>query len=101
MFAALFLDSKHRIIGFEELFNGTIDQASVYPREVAKRALYHNAAAIIFAHNHPSGISEPSQSDISLTQRLVATMNLIGVRALDHIVVANDQNQSLAELDHI
>ena len=101
VFAALFLDSKHRIIGFEELFNGTIDQASVYPREVAKRALYHNAAAIIFAHNHPSGISEPSQSDISLTQRLVATMNLIGVRALDHIVVANDQSQSLAELGHI
>jgi len=71
VFAALFLDSKHRIIAFEELFNGTIDQASVYPREVAKRALHRNAAAVIFAHNHPSGISDPSQSDISLTQRLV------------------------------
>ena len=101
MFAALFLDSKHRIIAFEELFNGTIDQASVYPREVAKRALHHNAGAVIFAHNHPSGVTDPSRSDISLTQRLVASMELLGVRALDHIVVANNQSQSLAELGHL
>ena len=100
MFAALFLDSKHRVIAFEELFNGTIDQASVYPRKVAKRALHHNAGAVIFAHNHPSGVTDPSRSDISLTQRLVASMELIGVRALDHIIVANNQGQSLAELGH-
>ena len=101
VFAALFLDSKHRVIAFEELFTGTIDQASVYPREVAKRALHHNAAAIIFTHNHPSGVTDPSQSDIALTETLVAAMNLLGVRALDHIVVANNQSQSLAELGHM
>ncbi len=100
VFAALFLDSKHRIIKFEELFSGTIDQASVYTREVAKRALRNNAAAVIFAHNHPSGITEPSQADISLTKRLISTMELIGVRALDHIIVANNKSQSLAELGH-
>ena len=100
VFAALFLDSKHRVIKFEELFSGTIDQASVYTREVAKRALYHNAAAVIFTHNHPSGTTDPSQADLSLTQRLVSTMELIGVRALDHIIVANNQSQSLAELGH-
>ena len=100
VFAALFLDSKHRVIKFEELFSGTIDQASVYTREVAKRALHHNAAAVIFAHNHPSGITDPSQADISLTQRLISTMELIGVRALDHIIVANNKSQSLAELGH-
>ncbi len=101
VFAALFLDSKHRVIKFEELFSGTIDQDSGYTREVAKRALYHNAAAVIFAYNHPSGITDPSQADISLTQRLVSSMELIGVRALDHIVVANNQSQSLAELGHL
>ena len=101
VFAALFLDSKHRVFKFEELFSGTIDQASVYTREVAKRALYHNAAAVIFAHNHPSGITEPSQADISLTQRLISTMELIGVRALDHIIVANNESRSLAELGHL
>ena len=101
VFAALFLDSKHRVIAFEELFTGTNDQASVYPREVAKRALHHNAAAIIFTHNHPSGITDPSQADISLTNTLVSAMKLLGVRALDHIVVANNQSQSLAELGYI
>ena len=101
VFAALFLDSKHRVIAFEELFNGTIDQASVYPREVVKRALHHNAAAIIFAHNHPSGVTDPSRSDIALTETLVAALKLLGIRALDHIVVANNKSQSLAELGHI
>jgi len=101
VFAALFLDSKHRIIKFEELFTGTIDQASVHTREVVKCALHHNAAAVIFAHNHPSGITDPSRADISLTERLVTTMDLIGVRTLDHIIVANNQSQSLAELGHI
>ena len=100
VFAALFLDSKHRIIKFEELFSGTIDQASVYTREIAKRALHHNAAAVIFAHNHPSGVTDPSQADISLTNRLISTMELIGVRALDHIIVANTLSQSLAELSY-
>lgn len=98
VFAAIFLDTKHKIIAFEELFQGTIDQASVYPREIAKQALHHNAAAIIFAHNHPSGNTEPSMSDISLTERLVAVMDLIGVKALDHIVVSGTNSQSLAEL---
>ena len=101
MFAALFLDTKHRIIKFEKLFSGTIEQASVHTREVVKLALHHNAAAVIFAHNHPSGITDPSRADISLTERLVATMDLIGVRTLDHIIVANNQSQSLAELGHL
>ena len=101
VFAALFLDSKHRVIAFEELFTGTIDKASVYPREVAKRALHHNAAAVIFAHNHPSGITDPSNADIALTETLVSAMKLLGIRALDHIVVANNESQSLAELGHI
>lgn len=83
---------------FEELTTGTINQASVYPREVAKRALHHNAAAVIFAHNHPSGITDPSQSDISLTQRLISTMELLGIRTLDYIIVASNQSQSLAEV---
>ena len=97
VFAALFLDSKHRVIAFEELFTGTIDQASVYPREVAKRALHHNAAAIIFTHNHPSGITDPSQADISLTNTLVAAMKLLSVRVLDHIIVASNTSESLAQ----
>lgn len=101
VFAALFLDSKHRVIKFETLSEGTIDQASVYTREIAKRALHHNAAAVIFTHNHPSGITDPSRADISLTERLVATMNLIGVRTLDHIIVANNRSQSLAELGYL
>jgi DNA repair protein RadC len=101
VFAALFLDSKHRIIAFEELFTGTIDQASVYTREIAKRALNHNAAAIIFSHNHPSGIPEPSGSDINLTQRLVSAMQLLGIKTLDHIIVAGAESISLAELGHI
>ena len=100
VFAAIFLDSKHQIIAFEELFQGTIDQASVYPREVAKRALHHNAAAIIFSHNHPSGNTEPSQSDIALTERLVSAMQLLGIKALDHIIVAGNKSVSLAELRH-
>ena len=97
VFAAIFLDTKHQIIAFEDLFQGTIDQASVYPREVAKRALHHNAAAIIFSHNHPSGNTEPSQSDIALTERLVSAMQLLGIKALDHIIVAGNESVSLAE----
>ena len=90
VFAALFLDQRHRVICFEELFNGTIDGASVYPREVVKKALQHNSAAIIFAHNHPSGVAEPSSSDISITKRLKDALALIDVRVLDHFVVGDN-----------
>ena len=90
VFAALFLDNRHRVLGFEELFSGTIDGASVHPREVVKRALELNAAAVIFAHNHPSGVAEPSQADIQITQRLKDSLDLIDVRVLDHLVVGSD-----------
>ncbi|MEK7991815.1 MAG: DNA repair protein RadC [Thiotrichaceae bacterium] len=97
VFACLFLDNKHRIIKYEELFFGTIDGASVYPREVVKRALHHNAAAIIFAHNHPSGIAEPSQADIAITQHLKQALDLIDIRVLDHFVVGDGLGISLNE----
>ncbi|MCW9013422.1 MAG: DNA repair protein RadC [Gammaproteobacteria bacterium] len=90
VFAALFLDQRHRVICFEELFTGTIDGASVYPREVVKKALHYNAAAIIFAHNHPSGVAEPSQSDERITRRLKDALALIDVRVLDHFVVGDE-----------
>lgn len=97
IFACLFLDNKHHIICFEELFYGTIDGASVHPREVVKRTLKHNAAALIFAHNHPSGDPQPSQSDISITKQLKEALNLIDVRVLDHIIVGSHDVTSLAE----
>ena len=87
VFAVMFLDSQHRLISFEEMFFGTIDAASVYPREVLKMALSHNAAAVIFAHNHPSGVPEPSQADKRITERLVEALKLVDIRVLDHIVV--------------
>jgi len=90
VFACLFMDNKHRVITFEKLFRGTIDSASVYPREVVKACLSHNAAAVIFAHNHPSGIAEPSQSDIQITRRLTEALQLIDVRVLDHLVVGEE-----------
>jgi len=96
VFAALFLDNRHRVIAYEELFRGTIDQAAVHPREVAKRALYHNAAAVIFAHNHPSGVAEPSRSDEQITHQLRDALALLEVRVLDHIVIG-DEWVSLAE----
>ncbi|HEC05206.1 MAG TPA: JAB domain-containing protein [Thiothrix sp.] len=96
VFACLFLDNRHRIIQYQEMFTGTIDAASVYPREVVKRALTHNAAAIILAHNHPSGIAEPSESDKRITQRLKEALGLIDVRVLDHFVVG-DEVVSFAE----
>lgn len=89
VFACLFMDNRHRVIEYEELFRGTIDASSVYPREVVRRALVHNAAAVIFAHNHPSGIAEPSQADEHITQRLKEALNLIDVRVLDHFVVGD------------
>ena len=96
VFAVLFLDQRHRVICFEELFRGTIDGASVYPREVVKQSLLHNAAAVIFAHNHPSGVAEPSQADQSITRRLQDALALIDVRVLDHFVVG-DEVVSFAE----
>ncbi|MCP8685952.1 RadC family protein [Marinobacterium sedimentorum] len=87
VFSALWLDNRHRIIRHSELFRGTIDAASVYPREVVKDALSCNAAAVIFAHNHPSGIAEPSQADVKITERLVKALELIDVRVLDHFVI--------------
>lgn len=90
VFAVMFLDNQHQLISFEELFFGTIDAASIYPREVLKTALNHNAAAVIFAHNHPSGIAEPSQADKRITQRLIDALKLVDIRVLDHIVVGED-----------
>ncbi|WP_038052015.1 DNA repair protein RadC [Thioalkalivibrio sp. ALJ1] len=96
VFGVLFLDNRHRVIAFEELFRGTIDGASVHPREVVRRALHHNAAAVILSHNHPSGVAEPSRSDVSITRRLTDALGLIDVRVLDHLIVA-DEIVSLAE----
>ena len=97
IFALLLLDTKHRVISFQELFRGTLDGANVYPREVVKIALEHNAAAVILVHNHPSGDPEPSQGDRSLTRTLREALNLIGVRTQDHIIVGSDGCTSLAE----
>jgi DNA repair protein RadC len=97
VFSCLFLDNKHRVIDYEELFFGTIDSSSVHPRQVVKRALYHNAAAAIVAHNHPSGIAEPSRADELITVRLKEALALVDVRLLDHIVVGDSQVVSLAE----
>jgi len=90
VFSCLFLDNKHRVIAYEELFRGTIDSASVHPREVVRRVLAQNAAAIVLAHNHPSGIAEPSQSDKLITQKLKQALELIDVRVLDHFIVGDD-----------
>lgn len=95
-FMAIFLDTRHRVITSEVLFHGTIDGASVHPREVVKRALHHNACAVIFGHNHPSGVSEPSPSDIAITKRLREALALVDIRILDHIVVAGTNATSLA-----
>ncbi len=97
VFALLLLDSQHRIIHLEELFQGTIDSASVHPREVVKSALKHNAAAVILSHNHPSGVAEPSHSDRLITDSLVQALDLVGVRVLDHIVVGLRQWVSFAD----
>ena len=97
VFMVLFLDTQHRVIASEELFHGTLSQTSVYPREVVKRALAHNAAAVILAHNHPSGVAEPSQADQLLTTALKQALGLVDVRVLDHFVVAGGQTLSCAE----
>lgn len=97
VFAVLFLDAQHRLLALEELFRGTLSQTSVYPREVAVRALHHQAAAVVLAHNHPSGSVEPSRADEAITHTLKAALALIDVRVLDHVIVAPGQALSLAE----
>jgi DNA repair protein RadC len=97
IFMVLFLDPQNRVQAQESLFEGTLTQANVYPREVVKRALYHNAASVIFAHNHPSGIAEPSRADENLTQALKSALALVDVRVLDHFIVAGNSIISFAE----
>lgn len=97
VFAVLFLDTQHRLIEYAEMFRGTIDSASVYPRELVKDALRHNAAAVIISHNHPSGNSEPSRADEALTTQLRQALALVDVRTLDHIIVAGVSTTSFAE----
>ncbi len=97
VFLCLFLDSQHRVIAQEELFQGTIDSSMVHPREVLKRAFHHNAAAVIFAHNHPSGIAEPSDADIRITRRLESALELVDIRTLDHLIVGDQDVTSMAE----
>ena len=96
VFACLFLDNRNRVLSFEKLFYGTIDGASVHPREVVRRAIANNAAAVIFAHNHPSGVAEPSSADRQITQRLKDALALIDVRVLDHMIIG-DEVVSFAE----
>ncbi|MEO2175701.1 MAG: DNA repair protein RadC [bacterium] len=97
VFACMYLDNQHRLIKYEELFFGTIDGASVHPREVVKRVLHYNAAAVIFAHNHPSGLAEPSQADQRITERLKSALQLVDVRVLDHMIVGDCEVLSFAE----
>jgi len=96
MFCCLYLDNRHRVLRFDELFRGTIDGISVYPREVVKEALAINAAAVILAHNHPSGVAEPSQADERITRRLKSALELVDIRLLDHLIIGNAETTSLA-----
>ena len=98
VFAVMFLDSQNRLIELEELFRGTLTQTSVYPREVVLRALHHHAAAVVLAHNHPSGTAQPSRADEALTQTLKAALSLVDVRVLDHFIVTREQAASMAEM---
>ena len=99
VFAVILLDQQHRVLCYQELFTGTLNQAIVYPREVVKMALIHNAAALILVHNHPSGDPSPSQADITLTQAIKKALSLIEVRTLDHLVVGYEGYRSLAQMD--
>ena len=101
VFSVMFLNTRHQLIEFQEMFYGSIDGASVHPREVVKAALKVNAAACIFAHNHPSGVAEPSQADISITGRLKSALALVDIRVLDHIIVTVDECVSLAQRGHL
>ena len=96
LFCCLFLDNRHRVLRFDELFRGTIDGTSVYPREVVKEALAVNAAAVILAHNHPSGVAEPSQADERITKRLKSALELVDIRLLDHLVIGDGYTTSMA-----
>jgi DNA repair protein RadC len=96
VFACLFLDNRHRVLAFEELFRGTLDGASVHPREVVHASLKHNAAAVILAHNHPSGVAEPSAADRNITRQLRDALQLIGTRVLDHLVIGAGEPVSMA-----
>ncbi len=96
LFCCLFLDNRHRVLRFDELFRGTIDGTSVYPREVVKEALAINAAAVILAHNHPSGVAEPSQADERITRRLKSALELVDIRLLDHLIIGDGGATSLA-----
>ncbi len=98
VFAVLFLDAQHRLIALEELFRGTLAQTSVYPREIVVRALAHNAASVVLAHNHPSGSAQPSRADEAITKTLKAALGLIDVQVLDHFVVTRSQATSMAEM---
>ncbi len=97
VFCCLYLDTRHGVIACEDVFQGTIDCANIYPREVVKQALAHNAAAVIFAHNHPSGIAEPSEADKFITGKLVQALELVDIRVLDHMVVGDNEVVSFAE----
>lgn len=97
VFACLLLDNQHRVIKYVELFRGTIDGASVYPREVVKATLAHSAAAVILVHNHPSGIAEPSSADRAITERLKKALDLVDIRVLDHLIVGDGYCESFAE----
>jgi DNA repair protein RadC len=97
VFCVIYLTKRHQFIACEDLFRGTIDAASVYPREVLKQALHHNAAAVIFAHNHPSGVAQPSQADIEMTKQLKAALALVEIKVLDHIIIGGGDTVSFAE----
>jgi DNA repair protein RadC len=98
IFAVLFLDNQHRLLAYEELFRGTVNCAHVHPREIVKQALQHNAAAVILAHNHPSGIAEPSHADCHITKEVSQALHLLDIRVLDHIIIGDGAISSLAEL---
>jgi DNA repair protein RadC len=97
VFCCLYLDNRHRLIAFEELFRGTVDSAHVHPREVVRQAIAHNAVAVIFAHNHPSGIAEPSHADELITQRLKESLALVSVRVVDHVIVGDGRCTSFVD----
>lgn len=101
VFACLYLDNRHQVITFRELFRGTIDGASVHPREVVRQALDVNAAAVIFAHNHPSGVAEPSQADRHITERLQQALKLVDIRVLDHVIIGNSDACSFADRGYL
>ena len=101
VFAVIFLSNKNEVIAYEELFQGTIDQTAVFPREILKRALFHNASGVVLSHNHPSGHPEPSQADIAITEKIKSALEFIDVRMLDHIIIGGLESFSLAEKGYI